>query len=96
MILHILVCDDDPAFVARLSDWLRQNTARDLNPDVHTCTDPAALTDAELSTFDIIFLDIDMGPSNGIEVARRLRRLQARALLIFVTNYVEYPPTDTR
>ena len=92
MILHILVCDDDPAFVARLSDWLRQNTARDLNPDVHTCTDPAALTDAELSTFDIIFLDIDMGPSNGIEVARRLRRLQARALLIFVTNYVEYSP----
>lgn len=65
MILHILVCDDDPAFVARLSDWLRQNTARDLNPDVHTCTDPAALTDAELSTFDIIFLDIDMGPATA-------------------------------
>lgn len=92
MSIHILVCDDEQAFVDKLGDWLRRNTARDLTPDVHTCTDPAALSDGELSSFDIIFLDIDMGYVNGIEVARRLRRLQAHALLIFMTNYVEYSP----
>lgn len=92
MSIHILVCDDEQVFVDKLGDWLRRNTARDLTPDVHTCTDPAALGDGELSSFDIIFLDIDMGNVNGIEVARRLRRLQAHALLIFVTNYVEYSP----
>ena len=90
--IRILVCDDDPAFTVRLGGWLRENTARDLHPEVRECTDPTALTDAELSGYDIIFLDIDMGPSNGIDTARRLRRLQARALLIFVTNYVEDSP----
>ena len=90
--IRILVCDDDPAFTVRLGGWLRENTARDLHPEVRECTDPTVLTDAELSGYDIIFLDIDMGPSNGIDTARRLRRLQARALLIFVTNYVEYSP----
>ena len=90
--LRILVCDDDPVFAARLGGWLRENTARDLHPEVRECTDPTALGDGELSEYDIIFLDIDMGRSNGIDTARRLRRLQARALLIFVTNYVEYSP----
>lgn len=65
MSIHILVCDDEQAFVDKLGDWLRRNTARDLTPDVHTCTDPAALSDGELSSFDIIFLDIDMATSTA-------------------------------
>lgn len=92
MTIRILVCDDDAVFAEKLGGWLRENTARELHPAVCICTDPSALGNAELSAFDIIFLDIDMGESNGVEVARRLRRLQARALLIFVTNYVEYSP----
>lgn len=82
MTIRILVCDDDAVFAEKLGGWLRENTARELHPAVCICTDPSALGDAELSAFDIIFLDIDMGESNGVEVARRLRRLQARALLI--------------
>ncbi len=92
MNVRILVCDDDAAFAEKLSRWLQDNTARELHPEVCISTDPSILGDSEISSFDIIFLDIDMGQSNGVEVARRLRRLQARALLIFVTNYVEYSP----
>lgn len=92
MTVRILVCDDDVSFAARLAHWLRENTPREVVPDLCTCTDPGTLSEAELSAFDILFLDIDMGRCSGIEVARRLRRVQARSLLIFVTNYVEYSP----
>lgn len=37
--------------------------------------------------YDIIFLDIDMGDSNGIETAFRLREVDRRALLIYVTSH---------
>lgn len=92
MTVRILVCDDDSAFAEKLGTWLEENTARELHPEVNIRTDPVSLGDAELSAYDIIFLDIDMGRTNGIQVARRLRRLQAHTLLIFVTNYVEYSP----
>ncbi|MCI9442640.1 MAG: response regulator transcription factor [Ruminococcus sp.] len=40
--------------------------------------------------FDIVFLDIQMEGMNGIETARRLRKRQEDAVLIFITGMKEY------
>lgn len=47
-----------------------------------------------LQPYDIAFLDIDFGDRRGagIELARRLRQKRNDAIIIFVTNYVEYAP----
>ena len=47
-----------------------------------------------LQSYDIAFLDIDFGDRRGagIDLARRLRQKRNDAILIFVTNYVEYAP----
>ncbi len=41
-------------------------------------------------SFDIIFLDIDMKLSNGMEAAKRLRKMDGRVALIFETQLAQY------
>lgn len=40
--------------------------------------------------YDIIFMDIDMPGMNGLDAAHRLRALDERAVLVFVTNLAQY------
>jgi two-component system, LytTR family, response regulator LytT len=38
----------------------------------------------------VVFLDIQMEPVNGIEIAKKLNRLNRECLVIFTTNYCDY------
>lgn len=41
--------------------------------------------------FDLILLDIDLGPGgNGMELARRIRSRDERAAILFITGLAEY------
>ena len=89
--MRILVCDDDAAFAQKMTERLhRLLTPIDRWGTVDCVSDPALLTDDSLARYDIAFLDIDMGETSGMDVARRLRRLRRDTVLIFVTNFVEY------
>lgn len=39
---------------------------------------------------DILFLDIELGVENGMEIARKIRKVNRECLIIFVTGYAEY------
>lgn len=39
---------------------------------------------------DIIFMDVEMPHLNGMDIARRLRRIDAFVVLVFVTNMAQY------
>ena len=41
-------------------------------------------------TFDIIFLDIEMGKTNGIEVAGKIKALHPDTIVIFVSSHKNY------
>lgn len=88
--LHIVVCDDEAAFAQDLTrkiEALPAFSPRSMR--VRCLTDPAALPGEPC---DLLFLDIDLGAVNGIDVARALRRTHPDTVLIFVTNYKEYAP----
>ena len=40
--------------------------------------------------FDILFLDVNLGLSNGIDVAKRVREVDESVVIIFVTNLSRY------
>ena len=89
--MRILVCDDDAAFAQEMTERLnRLLPSIDRWGQVDCVSDPALLTDEQLGCYDIAFLDIDMGETSGMDLARRLRRLQQDTVLFFVTNFVEY------
>ena len=57
---------------------------------------PTQLLQADLSKYDIVFLDIEMPGIDGIETARRLRQQYDELFLVFITGWIEYAPDGYR
>lgn len=49
-----------------------------------------ALSCAEEERFDVAFLDVELGYTNGIILAKQLKELQPKLHVIFVTSYENY------
>ena len=59
--------------------------------EIHTFTSPTeALKSAEALPFDVAFLDIQMPGCDGIALAKKFKKMNPKANLIFVTGYSEY------
>ena len=42
------------------------------------------------TSYDIVFMDIEMPHENGLDAAAEMRRLNSESVLIFVTNMAQY------
>lgn len=94
-LIHILLCDDDSAFLHRLSDAVTGAMQVLRTPaKVHAFHSGEEISPSLLRSCDIALLDIDFPrkPYNGIDIARALRKERQDAVILFVTNYVEYAP----
>lgn len=93
--IRILICDDDQKFLNIFRSTIHGvlNRLR-LDAGIHVYSDADSIPESVLSSCDIAFLDIDFhgGKYNGIDIARTIRRCQNNAIIIFVTNYIEYAP----
>ena len=67
MKINILLCDDDKDFLQRISDAV---AGQPVPPGASICitksSNPAEITDRQLSQYHIMFLDIDMDERSGI------------------------------
>lgn len=91
--VHILICDDDPNFAQAMSQKILALPEYSTKSMTLQClTDITALQADTLAQGNILFLDIDLGEKNGIDLARTMRRSNPEAVLIFVTNFNEYAP----
>jgi DNA-binding LytR/AlgR family response regulator len=93
--INILICDDDSSFAARLKNLSEQYfSVHGIPAAVSAFSDADEIGSETFASCDIALLDIDYvsKPYNGLDVARRLRAVRKDAVLIFITNYVEYAP----
>lgn len=89
--LHIMICDDEPEFASLLKEKITGLPAYSRRRMTIECiTDPKTITEQMARRMDLVFLDIDMGRVNGLQLARKLREVRKDSILIFVTNYGEY------
>lgn len=89
--MNILICDNNPEDAVQIETSLQQHCAvLTININFFVYTDPLQIE--SLQTFDIAFLDIDMPKQNGIALARRLHEVKPDAVIIFVTNFIQYAP----
>ena len=89
--MNLLICDDEPAVVEQVSALLRDHCKKSgISAHFYPFSDPGAIKD--LSSYDIAFLDIDMGDSSGIDLARTLRRENPGIVIVFLTNFIQYAP----
>ena len=93
--VHFILCDDDNVFLQKLSQKLK-NVLSQLNRASNICSvpSPEEITEAMCASCDVAILDIDYdGQSvNGIDLARKIRSFRKNAVIIFVTNFIEYAP----
>ena len=84
--LRIAVCDDEPQIVKQLADMVMQCA-----PDCElSCYEDGEAVLKAQKTFDLIFIDIQMKPLNGLETAKRVRSLDEGVLIVFITGWKEY------
>lgn len=93
--VQIVICDDSSFFVDQLAAQMEAAlTQLHTKAKLYTCTRLEGIPDSILSGCDIAFLDIDFEGKryNGIDIARKIRSVRRDAVIIFVTNYIEYAP----
>lgn len=93
--LRILVCDDDSSFAEKLQTQIEVILKKDSSKvKIHTYNSLETIGDPILRSCDIAFLDVDFANADysGMDIARKLRSVRSDAIIIFVTNYIEYAP----
>lgn len=86
--MRFLAVDDEPYALEDLEEALGEAAP---GCEVAAFTSPEkALAYAADRPIDTAFLDIEMGSMNGIVMAKRLKDMQPKIKIIFVTGYEEY------
>lgn len=93
--IQILLCDDDIQFSNSLQNKIRSILDTNKTPaSIFSYNNPQSIPQNLLETANIFFLDIDFtGMSyNGLDIAKKIRQYSNDAIIIFVTNYIQYAP----
>lgn len=92
--MQILVCDDNPYMVNRLFDLIQhQISSQGISSTFSIVSNTDDLHNLDYTAFDLAFLDVDMGEYNGVDLARKLHAARPDAVIVFVTNFIEYAPS---
>ena len=86
MKLNIAVCDDEKVIREQINELIGRQK-QDINIELYVTGDELLAAEKQ---FDIVFLDIQMNGTNGIETARILRERNENMILIFITGLREY------
>ena len=87
--MRILICDDEPILADKMERWLEEFPERTTQMTIHKFYSGQEVVAAKAS-YDIAFLDIELGAVNGLEAAQWLRQQNPETLLIFISSHIEY------
>lgn len=92
--IKIAVCDDEEIIASDIEKRLHKlSREMDIPVDVDVFFDGETLTDYVLGQrvrYDIIYLDIEMKNENGVDAARKIRLIDKKVLLIYITNHESF------
>lgn len=88
--LKIALCDDNVQMLKILkSEIANYCKNKDLKLHINTYTQGSKLLEAK-KHYDIIFLDIEIDETNGIELGKQIRKYDKSTKIIYVTAYPDY------
>ena len=94
-VIRVIICDDDEIFLEKLRKAI-DSVLQGMNviAKIHTYSRMEDIGQPILASCDIAFLDIDFAHTryNGLDIALKLRSERNDAIIIFVTNFIEYAP----
>jgi len=93
--LKFAICDDDPEVTTAIENQIQSiATKNKIDIDTETWLDPKSMCD-NLEAFgipDLIFLDIELGRTNGMEVSEHIRERMGNRYtsIVFISGKSEY------
>ncbi|MBR5421188.1 MAG: response regulator transcription factor [Lachnospiraceae bacterium] len=85
--MKIAICDDEEIFLRDLEEKIYSFLSR-LDCEVIPFTNAEDLLASSFS-FDLIFLDIEMGGMDGMSAARQIREEDLKTPIVFLTSHIE-------
>ena len=70
-----------------ISNWGKQNN---IIFNVNHFVSGKTFFESHYLLFDLIFLDIELNDTNGLDIAKKLREQEYKGIIIFVTSHSEY------
>lgn len=88
--MRVAICDDEKIQLS-ITKTSVENAYNSLDLIVDTYTSGIELLNAvDVVNYDLIILDIEMPGVNGIDTAKRLRKIEDKTAIVFLTSHVEY------
>lgn len=88
--MRILICDDDKFYADELDLYIKEFMQhRHICFEIDECCSPEEVIKSNAS-YDLAFLDIQMGKTDGITLAKELKLRNEKTVIFFVTSYGEY------
>lgn len=88
--MHMLICDDDARFVARVEQLVRACLGqREIPAEIVVCTSgEEALAVPDLELYQVALLDVDLDTMNGISLGRQLRERSPEGYTVQAFRYI--------
>lgn len=88
--MKIAICDDESQFRNRITEYANEYfSQKHLTVETDEYQNGTNLLNSE-EKYDIVFLDIELGDVNGIEVAKVLQKKHPATVFLIVTSYRQY------
>lgn len=93
--VKIILCDDNQAFLENLRREIRAILRKNnIDSEIYVFNSLESIRADLIPQANIFFLDIDFPGRQytGIDIAKKIRAVNERAAIIFITNYIQYAP----
>ena len=93
MTYHVAIIDDNPtdaAYVRQLCEHWSASRGHSLLCREFESAEHYLMACEDLPHFDLLLLDVEMGQMNGVALARRVREVDDRVQMVFITGYPDF------
>lgn len=91
--VNIAICDDEKYFREKIKEYIEKYMKKmgiDFHIDLFSDGSELLKMGSDISSYTMIFLDINMDEIDGIDTARKIREYNLEVYIIFVTAYIKY------
>ncbi len=89
--INCAVCDDDSVFAEQISEKIREYAVDNhISYNIDTYGSGEELLAQKTQRYHVYFLDMQMKELDGMKVAATIREADSRAVIVFISGYIQY------
>lgn len=88
----VVICDDEITFAKQIRGMIENNKDKfDEALDIKSYESSKSMKfDSNINDIDILFIDIELGKENGIDIVKEIQKINNNFSVIYITSHNEY------